>query len=142
MNTENVVSLKNYCMNVINDVFEPAMNWLSDTIMSDEFQDDIKEYNCQESGPYLVPVTFSGENTPLKAIKFFFLNVDEAVMFAYSLDICDHYQMRFDIFATSFNELGERLKDEATRSEMKRSLIAQLDEEEFVQLLNDYNLED
>lgn len=142
MNTENVVSLKNYCMNVINDVFEPAMNWLSDTIMSDEFQDDIKEYNCQESGPYLVPVTFSGENTPLKAIKFFFLNVDEAVMFAYSLDICDHYQMRFDIFATSFNELGERLKDDATRSEMKRSLIAQLDEEEFVQLLNDYNLED
>ena len=142
MNTENVVSLKNYCMNVINDVFEPAMNWLSDTIMSDEFQDDIKEYNCQESGPYLVPVTFSGENSPLKAIKFFFLNVDEAVMFAYSLDICDHYQMRFDIFATSFNELGERLKDEATRSEMKRSLIAQLDEEEFVQLLNDYNLED
>ena len=142
MNTENVVSLKNYCMNVINDVFEPAMNWLSDTIMSDEFQDDIKEYNCQESGPYLVPVTFSGENTPLKAIKFFFLNVDEAVMFAYSLDICDHYQMRFDIFATSFNELGERLKDEATRSEMKRSLIAPLDEEEFVQLLNDYNLED
>lgn len=142
MNTENVVSLKNYCMNVINDVFEPAMNWLSDTIMSDEFQDDIKEYNCQESGPYLVPVTFSGENTPLKAIKFFFLNVDEAVMFAYSLDICDHYQMRFDIFAPSFNELGERLKDEATRSEMKRSLIAQLDEEEFVQLLNDYNLED
>lgn len=142
MNTENVVSLKNYCMNVINDVFEPAMNWLSDTIMSDEFQDDIKEYNCQESGPYLVPVTFSGENTPLKAIKFFFLNVDEAVMFAYSLDICDHYQMRFDIFATSFNELGERLRDEATRSEMKRSLIAQLDEEEFVQLLNDYNLED
>lgn len=142
MNTENVVSLKNYCMNVINDVFEPAMNWLSDTIMSDEFQDDIKEYNCQESGPYLVPVTFSGENTPLKAIKFFFLNVDEAVMFAYSLDICDHYQIRFDIFATSFNELGESLKDEATRSEMKRSLIAQLDEEEFVQLLNDYNLED
>ena len=142
MNTENVVSLKNYCMNVINDVFEPAMNWLSDTIMSDEFQDDIKEYNCQESGPYLVPVTFSGENTPLKAIKFFFLNVDEAVMFAYSLDICDHYQMRFDIFATSFNELGERLKDEAIRSEMKSSLIAQLDEEEFVQLLNDYNLED
>ena len=142
MNTENVVSLKNYCMNVINDVFEPAMNWLSDTIMSDEFQDDIKEYNCQESGPYLVPVTFSGENSPLKAIKFFFLNVDEAVMFAYSLDICDHYQMRFDIFATSFNELGERLKDEATRSEMKSSLIAQLDEEEFVQLLNDYNLED
>lgn len=142
MNTENVVSLKNYCMNVINDVFEPAMNWLSDTIMSDEFQDDIKEYNCQESGPYLVPVTFSGENTPLKAIKFFFINIDEAVMFAYSLDICDHYQMRFDIFATSFNELGERLKDEATRSEMKRSLIAQLDEEEFVQLLNDYNLED
>ena len=142
MNTENVVSLKNYCMNVINDVFEPAMNWLSDTIMSDEFQDDIKEYNCQESGPYLVPVTFSGENTPLKAIRFFFINIDEAVMFAYSLDICDHYQMRFDIFATSFNELGERLKDEATRSEMKRSLIAQLDEEEFVQLLNDYNLED
>lgn len=142
MNTENVVSLKNYCMNVINDVFEPAMNWLSDTIMSDEFQDDIKEYNCQESGPYLVPVTFSGENSPLKAIKFFFLNVDEAVMFAYSLDICDHYQMRFDIFATSFNELGERLKDEAIRSEMKSSLIAQLDEEEFVQLLNDYNLED
>lgn len=142
MNTENVVSLKNYCMNVINDVFEPAMNWLSDTIMSDEFQDDIKEYNCQESGPYLVPVTFSGENTPLKAIKFFFINIDEAVMFAYSLDICDHYQIRFDIFATSFNELGERLKDEATRSEMKRSLIAQLDEEEFVQLLNDYNLED
>ena len=142
MNTENVVSLKNYCMNVINDVFEPAMNWLSDTIMGDEFQDDIKEYNCQESGPYLVPVTFSGENSPLKAIRFFFLNVDEAVMFAYSLDICDHYQVRFDIFATSFNELGERLKDEATRSEMKRSLIAQLDEEEFVQLLNDYNLED
>ena len=142
MNTENVVSLKNYCMNVINDVFEPAMNWLSDTVMSSEFQDDIKEYNCQESGPYLVPVTFSGENTPLKAIKFFFLNVDEAVMFAYSLDICDHYQVRFDMFATSFNELGERLKDEATRSEMKRSLIAQLDEEEFVQLLNDYNLED
>ena len=142
MNTENVVSLKNYCMNVINDVFEPAMNWLSDTIMSDEFQDDIKEYNCQESGPYLVPVTFSGDNTPLKAIRFFFINIDEAVMFAYSLDICDHYQMRFDIFATSFNELGERLKDEATRSEMKRSLIAQLDEEEFVQLLNDYNLED
>ena len=142
MNTENVVSLKNYCMNVINDVFEPAMNWLSDTIMSDEFQDDIKEYNCQESGPYLVPVTFSGENTPLKAIRFFFINIDEAVMFAYSLDICNHYQMRFDIFATSFNELGERLKDEATRSEMKRSLIAQLDEEEFVQLLNDYNLED
>lgn len=142
MNTENVVSLKNYCMNVINDVFEPAMNWLSDTVMSSEFQDDIKEYNCQESGPYLVPVTFGGENTPLKAIKFFFLNVDEAVMFAYSLDICDHYQMRFDIFATSFNELGERLKDEAIRSEMKSSLIAQLDEEEFVQLLNDYNLED
>ena len=142
MNTENVVSLKNYCMNVINDVFEPAMNWLSDTIMSDEFQDDIKEYNCQESGPYLIPVTFSGENTPLKAIKFFFLNVDEAVMFAYSLDICDHYQMRFDIFATSFNELGERLKDEATRSEIKHGLLCQLDDEEFVQLLNDYKFEE
>lgn len=142
MKTENVVNLKRYCINVIDDVFEPAMNWLSETIMSDEFQDDVKEYNCQESGPYVVPVTFSGENSPLKAIRFFFINIDEAVMFAYSLDICGHYQIRFDMFDSSFNELGERLKSEETRSKIKRCLISQLDDDEFEQLLNDYNLED
>ena len=128
-------------MNLIDEVFEPAMDWLSDTIMSTEFQNDIKEYNCEESGPYLVPVTFSGAKSPLKAIKFFFINVGESVIFAYTLDVCDHYQIRFDMFASSFNELGERLKNIETRSDIKRSLIAQLDEDEFAELLNNYKFE-
>ena len=142
MSNEHVVSMKEHCLNVIEEVFEPAMDWLSDTVMSSEFQNDIKEFNCQESGPYLVPVTFSGVESPLKAIKFFFINVDESVIFAYTLDVCDHFQIKFDMFASSFNELGERLKSDETRSEMKKSLIAQLDKEEFAQLLNDYKFEE
>ncbi|MBR5281464.1 MAG: hypothetical protein IKU22_01645 [Alistipes sp.] len=46
------------------------------------------------------------------------------------------------MFAPSFNELGERLKSDETRSAIKRSLVAQLDEEEFAQLLNDYKFEE
>ena len=46
------------------------------------------------------------------------------------------------MFASSFNELGEHLKSDETRSEMKNSLIAQLDEEEFAQLLSDYKFEE
>ena len=65
MSNEHVVSMKEHCLNVIEEVFEPAMDWLSDTIMSSEFQNDIKEFNCQESGPYLIPVTFSGVESPL-----------------------------------------------------------------------------
>ena len=142
MSNEYVVSMKVHCLNVINEVFEPAMDWLSETIMSAEFQNDIKEYNCEESGPYLVPVTFSGADSPLKAIKFFFINVGESVIFAYTLDVCDHFQIKFDMFAPSFNELGERLKSDETRSAIKRSLVAQLDEEEFAQLLNYYKFEE
>ena len=138
MSNAHVARMKKHCLEVINEVFEPAMNWLSDTVMSSEFQNEIKEYNCAESGPYLVPVTLSGVGSPLKAIKFFFINVGDAVMMAYTLDVCDHYQMKFDMFESSFNELGERLKSDETRSDMKKSLIAQLDEEEFIQLLNDY----
>ena len=141
MSNEHVVCMKEHCLNLIDEVFEPAMDWLSDTIMSTEFQNDIKEYNCEESGPYLVPVTFSGAESPLKAIKFFFINVGESVIFAYTLDVCDHYQIRFDMFASSFNELGERLKNIETRSDIKRSLIAQLDEDEFAELLNNYKFE-
>lgn len=141
MSNEHVVCMKEHCLNLIDEVFEPAMDWLSDTIMSTEFQNDIKEYNCEESGPYLVPVTFSGAESPLKAIKFFFINVAESVIFAYTLDVCGHYQIRFDMFASSFNELGERLNNVETRSDIKKSLIAQLDEDEFVQLLNDYKFE-
>ena len=46
MSNEHVVSMKEHCLNVIEEVFEPAMDWLSDTVMSSEFQNDIKEFNC------------------------------------------------------------------------------------------------
>ena len=141
MSNKYVVSMKDHCLNVINEAFEPAMDWLSETIMSSEFQNDIKEYNCEESGPYLIPVTFSGAESPLKAIKFFFIDVGESVIFAYTLDVCDHFQIKFDMFASSFNELGVRLKNVETRSDIKKSLIAQLDEDEFAELLNNYKFE-
>ena len=125
MSNEHVVSMKEHCLNVIDAVFEPTMDWLSDTVMSSEFRNDIKEFNCQESGPYLIPATFRGVESPLKAIKFFFINVDESVIFAYTL-VCGHFQIKFDMFASSFNELGERLKSDETRSDIKRVLLPNL----------------
>ena len=38
MSNEHVVSMKEHCLNVIEEVFEPAMDWLFDTVMSTNFR--------------------------------------------------------------------------------------------------------
>lgn len=128
MNSAEIKFIKQECKRMIKENFTQAFDWMAQVIGTEDFQNTVKEHNCEESGAFKLHITTEAAGLPVTGVTFFILETI-GLLFGTGVEINGRVlKIEYDNFFDSMNELSRKLSGNDLRESLISSIFKQIDE--------------
>jgi len=128
MNSAEIKFIKQECKRMIKENFTQAFDWMAQVIATEDFQNNVKEQSCEQSGAFELHITTESAGMPVTGVTFYILETI-GLLFGTGVEINGIVRnVDYHSFMESMDELSQKLCEESFRNSIHEYIFKQIDE--------------